>query len=200
VGGPAPGPNHSGWRRPLPPGSHSCHGRERGVVEGLPHIFLTMKEEAERVRRGEVAGPSNQGDGDGGGGGGRRYRRRLCPPMPPGPLAALRGGEVGALARGPGKFIPGLRQGAPPPSRRDQSNGPPTMNTDPATVMGRGKRPVKFIAGCDPLPGIKHEEVRGEGDPKAGWNVPTAPRMSSHPNDTHIGRPRSHARQRERPT
>jgi len=39
---------------------------------------LTIKEEAERVRRREVAGPSQ--DGDGGGGGRPRYRRRRRPP------------------------------------------------------------------------------------------------------------------------
>jgi len=39
---------------------------------------LLIKEEAERVRRGEVAGPSQ--DGDGGGGGRPRYRRRRRPP------------------------------------------------------------------------------------------------------------------------
>jgi len=40
---------------------------------------LAEKEEAERVRRGEVAGPSG-GDGNGGGNGGVRYRRRRRPP------------------------------------------------------------------------------------------------------------------------
>jgi len=53
-------------------------GSWRGFLAYCEEVLL-IKEEAERVRRGEVAGPSNE-DRDGGGGGGRRYRRRRRPP------------------------------------------------------------------------------------------------------------------------
>jgi len=79
---------------------------------------ISKKEEAERIRRGEVAGM-----GAGGGDGGARYRRRR---RPPGPSQELRrrwatrgGGGVAGSLRGSGKFIPGPPRGSPLSPRID---------------------------------------------------------------------------------